>query len=111
MMETPAAFYVTGGTLRYDAPSYVARRADDELYDGLHGLGSAPQPLLGGLVRRSNSLGPVPPPYLTRSWRRGPPVFFLVRPNPPSRGWGAEYVTRPRLRPFAPSALFMSNSD
>ena len=48
MMETPSAFYVTGGTLRYDAPSYVARRADDELYDGLHGLGSAPQPLLGG---------------------------------------------------------------
>ena len=29
------AFYVTGGTLRHDAPSYVERRADTELYDGL----------------------------------------------------------------------------
>jgi WD40 repeat protein len=28
-------FFVTGGTLRSDDPSYVARRADDELYDGL----------------------------------------------------------------------------
>jgi len=29
------SFYVTGGTLRRDAPSYVARRADKDLYDGL----------------------------------------------------------------------------
>ncbi len=28
-------FYVTGGTLRADSPSYVERRADRELYDGL----------------------------------------------------------------------------
>jgi hypothetical protein len=34
-MSAPAAFYVTGGTLRHDAPSYVERRADQELYDGL----------------------------------------------------------------------------
>ena len=29
------SFYVTGGTLRRDAPSYVVRRADDELYGSL----------------------------------------------------------------------------
>src|SRR5438132_12316618 len=35
-MSTVAAnFYVTGGTLRRDAPSYVKREADDDLYDGL----------------------------------------------------------------------------
>jgi WD40 repeat protein len=31
------SFYVTGGTLQRDAPSYVRRRADRELYDGLRG--------------------------------------------------------------------------
>jgi tetratricopeptide (TPR) repeat protein len=31
----PSGFYVTGGTLRRDAPSYVARRADEGLYEGL----------------------------------------------------------------------------
>src|SRR5881296_4776510 len=29
------AFYVTGGTLRQDAPCYVERQADRHLYDGL----------------------------------------------------------------------------
>jgi hypothetical protein len=29
------SFYVTGGTLRPDAPSYVERQADRDLYDGL----------------------------------------------------------------------------
>ena len=32
------SFYVTGGTLRHDTPSYVERQADKDLYDGLtHG--------------------------------------------------------------------------
>jgi tetratricopeptide (TPR) repeat protein len=34
-MSSSPTFYVAGGTLRQDAPSYVARRADTELYDGL----------------------------------------------------------------------------
>jgi WD40 repeat protein len=35
-MTTPTTpFYVTGGTLRPDAPSYVERQADRDLYDGL----------------------------------------------------------------------------
>src|SRR5438046_8379491 len=28
-------FYVTGGTLRQDAPSYVERQADKDLFEGL----------------------------------------------------------------------------
>jgi hypothetical protein len=33
--ETGSDFYVTGGTLRHDAPSYIERRADRELSEGL----------------------------------------------------------------------------
>ena len=33
--ETGREFYVTGGTLRHDAPSYVERRADRDLCEGL----------------------------------------------------------------------------
>ena len=33
--EIGREFYVTGGTLRHDAPSYVERRADRDLCEGL----------------------------------------------------------------------------
>src|SRR5437588_5204758 len=35
MSATEASFYVTGGTLRSDAPSYVERRADKDLHEAL----------------------------------------------------------------------------
>src|SRR5207248_9969582 len=35
MSVAPSSFYVTGGTMRPDAPSYVERQADRDLYEGL----------------------------------------------------------------------------
>src|SRR5207249_11869599 len=35
MSTTPSSFYVTGGTLRQDAPSYVERQADKDLFEDL----------------------------------------------------------------------------
>src|SRR5919201_3871060 len=35
MSTTATGFYVTGGTLRQDAPSYVERQADKDLLEGL----------------------------------------------------------------------------
>ncbi len=35
MTETASSFYQTGGTLTPDAPSYVERQADADLFDGL----------------------------------------------------------------------------
>src|SRR5205809_5629061 len=35
MSITEASFYVTGGTLRQDAPSYIERQADHDLFEGL----------------------------------------------------------------------------
>ena len=32
---TPTSFYVIGGTLQRNAPSYVPRQADEDLYNGL----------------------------------------------------------------------------
>src|SRR3954451_18903381 len=34
-LRIPNGFYVTGGTVPRDAPSYVARKADDELQSAL----------------------------------------------------------------------------
>src|SRR6266705_3087723 len=35
MATAESPFYVSGGTLRHDTPSYVERKADTDLYEGL----------------------------------------------------------------------------
>jgi hypothetical protein len=35
MLASEISFYQTGGTLRSDAPSYVERQADRDLFEGL----------------------------------------------------------------------------
>src|SRR5258708_15656827 len=35
LLRYEPGFYVTGGTLPHDAPCYIRRKADDELYDGI----------------------------------------------------------------------------
>jgi hypothetical protein len=35
MIAAEARFYVTGGTLPHDVPSYIERQADSDLYGGL----------------------------------------------------------------------------
>src|SRR2546421_9237 len=37
MAMTDSTFYTAGGTLRQDAPSYVERQADADLFEGLSG--------------------------------------------------------------------------
>ena len=34
-LEATQRFYVTGGTMQRDAPSYVVRQADRDLFEGL----------------------------------------------------------------------------
>ena len=41
MTAAAASFYVTGGTLRPDAPSYVERQADHDLFDAFSAATSA----------------------------------------------------------------------
>src|SRR5438309_1221884 len=36
-MDDETTFFISGGTLRADAPSYVERQADQDLYHGLMG--------------------------------------------------------------------------